>query len=351
MLIPFFDRRKSYHTKASEFWPPWVLQTALYGQGIPLGLWSGGLTWFARVNPGMAWGGMLAYSKSAAMASLPPGNKAAELAFNWPMPEQDLLAQLHTLGLAWPMVLKPDQGERGRDVYRLSCDRDLQQKLSLIPPGEYLLQEFLELPFEFGVFVSKSTQTDRFEVLSLTWKVPLGVMGDGVSTVTQLLAVHARAQRFPQLLATFSATLLQTVPPAGEWQALHFSGNHCCGAAFIDANALINADLHQSMHQLLKDNTGFRFGRLDVLVADPQALWEPTAIKVIEINGANAEPAHIYDPAIPFLKTLLESLRFQRLMWQQARWMQLQGTPAPPLSMLWPVFKSYRAQMRSAVGR
>lgn len=351
MLTPFFDRRKSYQTKAAEFWPAWVLQSALYVQGISLGLWAGGLTWFARVNPGMAWGGMLAYSKSEAMAELPPINKAAELAFNWPMSVEQLVKQLAESNLSWPLVLKPDQGERGRDVYRLAHLEALQQCLQPLPAGRYLVQEFLQLPYEFGVFVAKSTITQRFEVLSLTWKVPLGVAGDGVSTVKQLLAQHPRAKHYPWLLAGLPAELQNAVPTPAAWQPLHFSGNHCRGAAFMDAGSLINPALHECLHTVLSPVTGFRFGRLDVMVAQPDDLWRPEAIKVLEINGANAEPAHIYDPQLPFLKMLREVLRYQRLMWQQARWMQKQGTMAPPLRSLWPVLRSYRAEMRAAATR
>lgn len=351
MLSPFFDRRKSYRTKASEFWPAWVLQLALYAQGIPLGLWSGGLTWFARVNPCMAWGGMLAYSKSAAMASLPAANKARELVFDWPIALEVLQRKCAEAALPKPLVLKPDQGERGRDVYQLNSEAEVWQALQQLPPGRYLLQEFLQQPFEFGVFVAKSTETERFEVLSLTWKVPLGVMGDGVSTVNQLVEEHPRARRYPWLLAALPAELMAAVPEAGVWQSLHFSGNHCRGAAFIDARSLINAALHSSLHTVLNKVDGFRFGRLDVLVAQPDDLWNPAAIKVLEINGANAEPAHIYDPQLPFIKMLAEVLRYQQHMWQQARWMHKQGYMAPPLRTLWPVLKAYRAQMRAASTR
>ncbi len=351
MPTPFFDRRRSYQTKAAEFWPAWVLQAALYLQGIPLGWWSGGLTWFARVNPGMDWGGMLAYSKSDAMQSLSQHNKAAEITFEWPITESVLQEQRAQAGLKWPLVLKPDQGERGRDVYQLHNELQLTVTLQHLPAGKYLLQEFLALPYEFGVFVAKSLRHQRFEVLSLTWKVPLGVMGDGVLTVGELLQKHPRAQRYPALLHGLPEAIKSQVPSAEQWQQLHFSGNHCRGAAFFDAKAFIDQALHNSMHQILEGVPGFRFGRLDVLVAQPQDLWKPEAVKVIEINGANAEPAHIYDPQMPFWKMLTEVLRFQRLMWQQARWMHQQGTPAPPLNQLWPVLKAYRAQMRAAAGR
>ncbi|MDP2189003.1 MAG: hypothetical protein Q8J69_10015 [Sphingobacteriaceae bacterium] len=351
MPTPFFDRRRSYQTKAAEFWPAWVLQAALYMQGIPLGWWRGGLTWFARVNPGMDWGGMLAYSKSDAMLSLPKVNKAAAFTFDWPIAQAVLQEQRLAVGLSWPLVLKPDQGERGRDVYQLHNELQLSITLQQLPPGKYLLQEFLELPFEFGVFVSKSLRNQQFEVLSLSWKVPLGVMGDGVSTIGELLAQHPRARHYPALLAALSAEVKNTVPAANVWRQLHFSGNHCRGAAFFDAQELIDQALNDSMHHVLKEIEGFRFGRLDVLVAQPQDLWHPEAIKVIEINGANAEPAHIYDPKMPFWRMLAEVLRFQRLMWHQARWMQKQGASAPPLRQLWPVLKAYRSQMRAAAGR
>lgn len=337
-----FDRRESYRIKRSEFWPDFLWQWPLYAQGIPLGLWKGGLTWFARVNPGMRWGGMFAYSKSEIMQQLPVENRAAEERFHLPAQKEALKSRLAG-ATSWPMILKPDQGERGRDVHKLQDAVTAMRIVEGLDSGTWLLQAYLDLPYEFGVFVEKSTLTEVFTVTSLCLKQPLGVRGDGVHTIASLVAQNPRAMRYRSVLEDVLAQRGAEVPSEGVWVPLHFSGNHCRGAAFIDQRAWIDADLSATFHQLLQGVSGFRFGRLDVLVESPAALWQRDAIRVIEINGANSEPAHIYDYRMGPWQMWQELLRFQRRMWRQALHMQAQGVVVPPLHFLWPELKRYKA--------
>ena len=41
---------------------------------------------------------------------------------------------------------------------------------------------------------------------------------------------------------------------------------------------------------------GFNFGRFDLRVSSLDNLYKGKDIKIMEVNGANSEPAHIYDP-------------------------------------------------------
>lgn len=342
-----FDRRESYRIKRSEFWPDFLWQWPLYAQGIPLGLWKGGLTWFARVNPGMRWGGMFAYSKSEIMQQLPAENRAAEESFHLPAQKEALKSRLAG-ATSWPMILKPDQGERGRDVHKLQDAVTAMRIVEGLDSGTWLLQAYLDLPYEFGVFVEKSTLTDVFTVTSLCLKQPLGVRGDGVRTITSLVAQNPRAMRYRSLLEDVLAQRGAEVPAEGVWVPLHFSGNHCKGAAFISKNDWIDPALSQTFDALLQGVEGFRFGRLDVLVEDPSDLWQVDRIKVIEINGANSEPAHVYDYRMKPLRMLREILRYQRRMWQQSLHMQARGIQSPPFKRLWPELRRYKAVMARA---
>jgi len=345
---PFFNREKSYQVKSAEFWPDWLIQLPLFVQGALLGLWRGGLTWFTRVNPGMAYGGMLAYSKAEILEGFAVQNRPKELRFTLPLALNNLLVLTNESGMDWPLVLKPDQGERGRNVFKVETANELAQILEQLPSGVYLLQAFIQLPYEFGVFVAKNTQTELVEVISLTWKVPLGVLGDGQSSVAQLLAQHPRAQRYRALYAKWPATLLAKIPAKSSWETLHFSGNHCKGAAFVDASMFIDVALSQVFDGLLGPLTDFRFGRLDVMVPSPEALWDREQIVVIEINGANAEPAHIYDATVSTWRMFSEMLYFQRVMWRQSLHMQKKGIVAPKVRDFWPVWRAYKAQMKAA---
>ncbi|MFN3529292.1 MAG: hypothetical protein ACK417_05165 [Bacteroidia bacterium] len=310
--MSFFDRRKSYAFRPSEFWSDWLWQLPLLLQGVGLGFYKGGLLWFSKVNPAMRWGGMFNYSKSAVLAQIPVIYRPSERMFSWQGKVEAV-----PLDVDYPQVLKPDQGERGRAVHLVNNSLELKNLLSLLPLGDYVLQSYLNLPFEFGVFVMRNAQ-GRIQVHSLVWKIALCVVGDGQSTVNQLLEAHLRAQRFRPLIAERLQALADTIPEAGSWVPLHFAGNHCKGAAFIDASQLINAALHQCFDAVIGPMQGFNYGRLDVMVEEPEALWMPQAVQVLEVNGANSEPAHAYDPKHSWWFGLREQLRFQRQMWHIA---------------------------------
>lgn len=56
------------------------------------------------------------------------------------------------------------------------------------------------------------------------------------------------------------------------------------------------------MDEILKDFEGFNYGRFDLKVKTIEDLYEGKNIKVLELNGVNADPAHIFDPNYKLLK-------------------------------------------------
>lgn len=332
----FFDRRRSAKLRPSEFWSDWLWQVPLFLQGLALGLMRGSPNWFVRANPGMPWGGMFDAPKSSILQQLRPQNR----------PQGQLI---HFAGgvpgipaaVSFPLIVKPDAGERGRGVYKINDAAAWTALWQQSAPGAYLVQNFVPAPYEFGVFVIRDV-AGRLRIQSLTWKLPLGVVGDGHSSLEQLLAVHPRAQRFKQFWPRFSANERKAVPAVGTFIPLHFSGNHSRGATFLNASHFIDADMEAAFNALLAPLAGFHYGRLDVMVAEVADLRHPDRIQVLEINGANAEPAHVYDPDGSWWAGLREHFRFQRMMWRVANRNLKAGAKAPTVWATWQALKAYQ---------
>lgn len=341
MSLLFFDRKRGAKVRASEFWPDWIWHTTLFLQGALLGFLRGGLNWFVRVNPGIAWGGMFDAPKSTVLAQLRTENqpKSAFISYNGELPSLPS-------GFSFPVVVKPDAGERGRSVHKLLDINEWRSCWPSLPKGGYLVQDFVANRFEFGVFVIRD-EHGQFKIHSLCWKLPLGIVGDGIHTLGELLPKHARASRFRRFWPELDKNTLQNIPADGAWYPLHFSGNHSRGAAFFDARSFISNEMEAAFNQLLLLLQGFDYGRLDVLVTHPDDLLHAEKIIVLEVNGANSEPAHVYDPAASWWTGLLEHHRFQRLMWKVACRNLKAGAHAPSVWETWKALRDYQSWQKS----
>jgi hypothetical protein len=96
---------------------------------------------------------------------------------------------------------------------------------------------------------------------------------------------------------------LQEVLSAGQRLELVSIGNHCLGTKFLNCNALITEKLSAAFDRLSKQVEGFYFGRYDLRVASLDDL-QNGKVKVMELNGCGAEPAHIYEPGFPLWEAM-----------------------------------------------
>jgi hypothetical protein len=201
-------------------------------------------------------------------------------------------------GLAFPVVAKPNVGERGTHVEKITDAAGLTTYLAA-HSHPLIVQEFVDYPIELGVFYSRLPNQPQGQVSSVTLKRFLAVQGNGQATVRQLLAQNDRARfQLPRLEAKLGPALDQVVP-AGTQLVVEPIGNHCRGTEFINANHLINKRLQQVFDQIAAGVDGFYYGRFDLKVPNLEHLYAGEQIKILELNGVASEPAHIYHPGYP----------------------------------------------------
>ncbi|MFN3761198.1 MAG: hypothetical protein ACK4SF_18445 [Algoriphagus aquaeductus] len=309
-----------------EFLPSWTLQIPMVLIALFWALRLGRLNFFSAVNPSMAFGGLFIYSKSEIMEKLAPSNRPQTLILKPNTQEDSILAQLKSLNMDFPLFAKPDLGERGRGVSKLNSPKELAAYLDHFANETLLLQESISLHQEYGVFVLKDPKTGKLQISSITAKIPLQVLGDGHSKVIELCKNHPRASRY---LHEIPSDLLEYVPEKGQIQKLSDYGNHCRGAAFIDQREWISPEIIQSFEQICAPLDGFYYGRLDVKVQELADLAHPEQIKVLEINGANSEPIHLYSSHFTYLEAIEELINHIGYMATIAR-INLRKTSAYP---------------------
>ncbi|MCC7157627.1 MAG: hypothetical protein IT161_23815 [Bryobacterales bacterium] len=295
-ILGFFHRLVRW-----EFWPPW----AVYAPAIPYLLWLGlkhrSLTAFTAANPGIPTGGLVGESKSSILAQL---RREPEFAAPFESVEassdgpERIQAFMRRHGLSFPIVLKPDVGERGSGV---AIARNIEQARAYFERarGLVIAQQYVAGE-EFGVFYFRRPGEATGKIISITHKRLPCVTGDGRRTLARLVLDDARAFILYGTYRRLSKRPLSDVPGPGECVPLAEIGSHCRGAIFLDAARLNTPALERAVDRVSKAHAGFYFGRFDVRAAAVEAL-QKGQFKVLELNGVGAEATHVYDPAVSIM--------------------------------------------------
>lgn len=286
----FFIKLRSW-----EYWPFGIVQFPLFFYWFFLSLRARSFTFFAASNPGIPMGGMFGESKMDILRKIPAHVKPVDMLVQIPCSESEILQRMTAAGLSFPVIFKPDLGERGWMVKRINNENDMRSWLKHART-DFIVQELVELPLEFGVFYRRYPSEEKGEVISIVAKEMLAITGDGVSTLRQLILNQDRAKLQMKNLAVSFRHMLDEILPAGKKLELVSIGNHFRGTKFIDGSHLINDTLSCVFDTISKQVEGFYFGRFDIRVASLEDLYRGN-IKIMELNGCGAEPAHIYDPS------------------------------------------------------
>ncbi|MEO8372460.1 MAG: VTT domain-containing protein, partial [Candidatus Solibacter sp.] len=201
-----------------EFWPAWLAYLPVIPYLLYLGFKHRSLTLFTAANPGIPSGGFVGESKSAILARL-----QRVPAFQVVKP-----GSLTTVA-EFPVVLKPDVGERGTGVAIARSDDDVRRYLSTAA-ADTIVQQYVG-GLEFGVFYYRRPHELSGHIFSITEKRFPEVTGDGASTLRELILRDRRAASIAHVYLTGQA---KRVPAAGERVRLVELGSHCRGAIFLN---------------------------------------------------------------------------------------------------------------------
>ena len=158
-----------------------------------------------------------------------------------------------------------------------------------------ILQEFITANYEYGVMYVRHPSKQSGQITSVVYKGELFVVGDGKSTLLELFKNHNRAVLYIDFLKEKYSSELDLVLSENKIFMLSKMGNHCRGAIFNDANYLKEELDIKVFDRISSHVDDFYFGRYDLKAESEQALKEGH-FKIMELNGVNSEPAHIYDP-------------------------------------------------------
>jgi hypothetical protein len=288
-------------TNFFEFWPAWSIHIPMYLIGIYHGVRLGCLNFFPAVNPGMTNGGLFNYSKFDSMVAFPKENIPLSIRSKPPHNLDLLLEKAVKKEISFPVIFKPDIGERGRGVKLIPNPDAAKLYLQTFRNETIILQEFISKKEEYGVFVQKDPKSGKLKITSITQKIPLQVVGNGLDTVWTLVQRHPRASRYRHEIPK---ELMHVIPEQDRIFPLSVKGNHCKGATFLDRAELINAEVETAFETICQSFIGFYYGRLDVKVESSEELSIASGVSILEVNGTNSEPIHIYSAGNSYFKSI-----------------------------------------------
>lgn len=301
-----------------EFWPAWRLYWPIVLQILRLAIRHRSPTLFTCVNPGMPAGGLIGDSKAAILEQLDDGTGAVgQFRLIPPVVHpaerlQALHAFLAETGLNYPVVLKPDAGQRGLGV-RIIRDPDSASQYLAETPVPVLAQEYLHGD-EFGIFHARFPDEQRGQIISVTRKRMTAVTGDGKRSLARLILDDDRAVCLaPRFLHSHRARLRE-VPAPGRIVPLVEIGTHSRGSLFLDGADLITPRLTNAIDRIARPFEGFHFGRFDIRAPDEESVRNGRGLRVIELNGITSECTHMYDPRF----SLAEGRRILADQWRLA---------------------------------
>ena len=315
----FFYHIKSFYIKLFhwEYWPMWIVYFPVSFYYLYLALKSKSFFFFSSANPSIETGGMFFESKWKIFELIPkeyfPTTLFIEPTDNVFM----ILEKMKKSDVSFPIIAKPDRGERGWLVQKIHSLKELESYRNLVKV-DFLIQSYVNQPMEFSIFYFRHPKNQTGSITSITRKQLLTVRGDGKSTIAQLMKRENRSFLQYKRLRNNATIDFNTILPEGIEQVLVPYGNHVLGAMFLDYHHIIDKDLLGSIEKISKQIKGFYFGRFDLRANSIEDLKKGKNISILELNGAGAEPAHIYDPSFSFFKAQRVLARHYKMMYQAA---------------------------------
>lgn len=292
-----------------EYWNTWVIYLSLAPFWIYFSIRNRNLFFFELTNPGIRFGGMAMQSKIDIYRLLPQ-----ELIPKTVFLTKDEASKFDVNKIDdYPVVVKPNEGLKGLGVQTIYSPEQLEDYLRKYN-FDVIIQEKISYKTELGIFYCRYPREKDGFITGVTLKKKMASVGDGVSTVRELVMKDYRLRRQIKALEKINSDILQKIPAKDEKIEILDIGSHTRGAEFLDVTEKLKEEAFKLLNPIASKINGFFYGRFDILCDFDEHSNTITKFKVIELNGAMSEPIHIYDPKNSLLYAWKEILRHWKIM-------------------------------------
>lgn len=331
-----------------EFWPAWMFYPPVAVMCAWLAVKYRGLALPALANPSFRNGGIIGESKIEVLQAL--ANIAPELVAEAYLLPSGLFSERTRVfrglceqhNLQYPVVLKPNIGQRGAGFKVIKSDSDLEGYLSRVS-SDLILQRYIPGEKEIGIFYYRFPGASLGKIFAITEKIFPIVTGDGKSTLEELIALDDRASLIAKTYLDRFPDIRNQVLPENHMLRLVEAGNHCQGCVFRDGRDLLSKELCDRIDQISRALDGFFIGRYDIRYTNDDDLRRGENFKIIELNGAASEATNIYDQRNSLLAAYRTLYSQWELVYAIGRANRDLGHASPGVRGIWKDLNSYRS--------
>jgi membrane protein DedA with SNARE-associated domain len=329
-----------------EFWPAWVFYPPVAIYCLWLAIKYRGLTLPTAANPGIFSGGIVGESKISTLSALMETSREftaeAELLVG-STPEERLGALREACrkhGFEYPLILKPDVGQRGVGVKLVRTE---DQALAYLKQSRapLIVQRYIPGSSEVGIFYYRYPHESRGHIFGITEKVFPVIRGNGVSTVAELIRSDPRARLIASTyLKRLKGREHEVLEPNSTLRLVE-TGNHAQGCIFRDGMHLHTVALEESIDSISRKVPGFFIGRYDIRYEGAEDLRSGRRFKIVELNGAASEATSIYDARNSLLDAYRTLFRQWDIVFAIGAANRAQGARSTSTRELWQTWREY----------
>jgi hypothetical protein len=301
---------KRFWTKLTnwELWPFYIIYAPLGFVWAYYAIKARHFWFVAPVNPTLEFSGFEGESKREMYEQLPKKYYPKTIYIDPTLNFENLKKEVKAAGFVYPILCKPDVGMKGMLVRKIDNEDQLAYYHKMVTV-DYVIQDMVELPVEFSVFHIRYPGEEKGKVTGFIAKDYMSVVGDGISTLWQLIQKHPKAKHREEEMTIRHGANFQLVIPKDEKYYLSIAGNHNRGANFINLKTQIDDQLCAVFDKISIEAGQFYFGRYDLKCSSIEDLKAGKNILILEYNGVGAEPNHIYDCGMSYTEALREIIQ------------------------------------------
>lgn len=334
---PFFIKLLNW-----EYWPTYIVHAPTMFMWLWFAIKAKALFFFTRANPVIETGGVLGESKINILNRIPDAFLPKTIFVEQgKVSKTEILQMLQEQEISYPIIAKPDIGERGFLVEKLKSEEDLLAYLEQISVN-FLIQEFIAFPIELSILYYRLPSATTGFITSFCIKETLKITGDGHSTIEALMENYPRAVLQLARFRQKHPSLLANIPNKGEIIELEPIGNHSRGTTFLNGNHHIDKQLVAVFDTIGFQMESIYYGRFDLKCEDIDQLKEGKNFKILEFNGIASEPAHIYQPGYSKVQAYKDLWEHWKIIFQISQEQEQKGVPA----MSWKDWQTHLQQYK-----
>lgn len=345
-----------------EWWDVRFFYLPLQPYLLYLAVRHGGFTVPTAANPGIEnGGGFIGESKHAITTALGPSPFVLPTVLVPPHGDPDVRALIVRDAMVagpdmdrYPIILKPDAGQRGYAVRLCRNDADVRAYLATMT-APAVAQPYHPGPCECGILwvrtIGAPPGGPAGRIFGVTRKDFPTVTGDGERTLEDLIHAHPRLRLQAGIFLARFAGESSRVLGEGEVLRLAVSGNHCQGTRFSDGTDLVTPALSAAIDALASGFGGgdaLDYGRFDLRYESDEALRAGRGFGVVELNGLTGESTNLYDPERSVFWAYEILFRQWRALYELGAWRRDSGHRPIPLRAVFGLMRAHYATRRGS---